>query len=205
MSMTIISTIPGPVTSQNHYRPLSFLIIFSFLLFFGNENLLADHSAELIWTAPGDDYTIGQAYQYEIRYSSAPIGSDTTNWWNFAQRLSNPPYPSPAGFKDSCVIPNLPIDNHIYIAIRTTDEAFNWSEISNIAEIHPSLCIDMTKDGHVNILDALYLLNCLYNDGPAIPEGTIDDIDNSGEVNILDAIFIINYCLKDGPAPDCGE
>ncbi len=205
MSVIINSNSPWPITAKNHYSWFSFLILFFFLFLHGQESPLAGNDAELIWTAPGDDFTWGQANRYDIRFSSVPIGSDTTNWWNYAQSIESVPYPSPAGFKDSCVIANLSIDNHIYIAIRTADETDNWSDISNIAKIPSTSCIDFTQDGAVNILDALYLLNCIYKDGPPIPNGSISDTNNSGDTNILDALFIINFCLKSGPPPDCGD
>ncbi len=205
MSVIINSSSPRFITVKNHYSWFSFLIIFFFLFLHGHESPLAGNNAEFIWTAPGDDYTWGRATKYDIRFSSVPIGSDTTNWWNYAQSIESVPYPSPAGLKDRCVIPNVSIDNHIYVAIKTADEADNWSDISNIAEIPPMLCIDFTQDGSVNVLDALYLLNCIYKLGPQAPDGTISDIDNSGATNILDALFIIKFCYKDGPPPDCGD
>ena len=203
MSVIIKSSIPRFFTFKN---PLLFILFLSLIfLLIGPINLLADHTTELIWTAPGDDLNVGQAYRYDIRYSSVPIGSDTANWWNFASKINSVPHPSPAGFKDSCIIPDLPTKYYLYIAIRTADEANNWSDISNIAEIPPSLCIDYNQDNGINILDAVYLLNCLYKDGPPLPTGTISDADNSGKTNILDVMFIINFSLMDGPGPDCGE
>ena len=205
MSVKINSSSPRTVTAQNHYFSLSLLIVLCFLFLHGQNSPLAGNNAALIWTAPGDDFTWGQAQKYDIRFSLVPIGSDTLNWWNYAQKLESAPYPSPAGFKDSCVIANLPIDNHVYIAIRTADESNNWSKISNIAEIPTLLCIDYTLDGSINIFDVLYLLDCIYKHGPEAPVGTISDLDNSGDTNILDALFIISFCYKAGTPPDCGD
>jgi len=164
----------------------------------------AGHDVELIWTAPGDDNNWGQGTLYDIRYSSVPIGFDTLNWWHSAIRVDSVPEPSPAGHQDSCLVRNLVIDSSFYFAIKTSDEAHNWSDISNIVEIPPLFCMDITGDDLINILDAIYLLNYLYkNDDLSLSLETGGDVDSSGDINILDAVFIIYFCYKDGPPPDC--
>ena len=192
-------------STTTYYSLFPFLVLLLLLFLHGQGTLMAGNNAQLIWTAPGDDIARGQACKYDVRYSSVPIGSDTTNWWNHALSADSAPYPSPAGYKDSCMISNLSIENHFYVAVRTTDEAYNWSDISNIAEIPSIFCIDITQDGSVNILDILYLLDFLYKDGPPMPSETIGDVDNSGDINILDVIYLINFCYKSGPSPNCGD
>ena len=199
------ASIKNSNSRTTYYSLFTFLILLLLLFLYGQGTLMAGNDAELIWTAPGDDFARGQAYKYDVRYSSVPIGSDTTNWWNHALSADSAPYPSPAGYKDSCMISNLSIENHFYVAVRTTDEAYNWSDISNIAEIPSIFCIDITQDGSVNILDILYLLDFLYKDGPPMPSETIGDVDNSGDINILDVIYLINFCYKSGPSPNCGD
>jgi len=52
-----------------------------------------------------------------------------------------------------------------------------------------------------NILDATYLINHLYREGPA-PTCTLGGDANDDEaINILDVTCLINYLYKDGPAP----
>lgn len=205
MSVTIKNHSSRLITARTNSSQISILIMFLLLFLFGQEALMAGNTAELFWTAPGDDFAWGRAYKYDIRYSSIPIGSDTANWWNFALDVESVPYPSPSGSRDSCMIHDLSIESNFYVAIRTTDEAYNWSDISNIAEIPSILCIDMTLDGTVDILDILCLLDFLYKEGPPLPPGSIGDVDHSGHINILDIIYMINFCYKDGPPPECGS
>jgi hypothetical protein len=194
------------------YRPrfiATFPSIFltSFFLFlnimFGPCPLRAGNNVRLTWTAPGDDANRGRATRYDLRYSAIPIGTDTANWWNFALSVDQIPLPSWAGRIDSCVIYDLPIDRFHYFAVKTADDVFNWSKISNIGKRSPVLCIDINDDGSVNILDAIYLLDMMYKDGPELPPGVSGDINRSGTIDILDAVFILRFCYEDGPAPDC--
>lgn len=203
MSVTIKNSSSRPGTSKTYYSQFPFLILFLLLFFFGQNTLLAGNNAVLSWTAPGDDNNQGKGNQYDIRYSSVPIGSDTLIWWNLAIRVDSVPEPSSSGHEDSCMIHNLSIDNSHYFALRTADEANNWSGISNIAIIPPLFCIDMSGDGLINILDILYLLNYLFLEGAQLPLETSGDVNHSGGINVLDAIYIINYCYKSGPPPDC--
>ena len=83
----------------------------------------------LHWTAPGDDGLIGRATRYDIRYSHMPINSA-----NFA--LATPvgglPTPRVAGSQDSLVLTGLTPGVPYYFAIKTADEASNWSPMSNL-------------------------------------------------------------------------
>ena len=163
----------------------------------------AGFSVELIWTAPGDDDQLGKGSFYDIRYCSDPIESDTSGWWNSAIIVNSAPEPSLSGHKDSCMIHNLSIDSSFYFAIKTCDDANNWSDISNVGNIPPLFCIDITGDDKINILDAVYLLDYLYGDISFLQPGINGDIDNSGNVNILDVLYFINFFYKNGPPPDC--
>ncbi len=188
------------------FPSITFSAIFLFLnVPLGPCLLWAGNGVRLTWTAPGDDFDRGQATRYELRYSAVPIGADTANWWNFALSAGFVPEPSRAGITDSLVLPDLPIDRTYYFAIKTADEVFNWSKISNFAELSPVACIDINLDRAVDILDAIYMLDLLYKDGPQVPPGVSGDIDHSGSVDILDAVFIISYCYNFGTPPDCGK
>lgn len=93
-------------------------------------------SVSLRWTAPGDDGQSGRAFEYDLRYSDQAI-SDLN--FDSAVQLSGEPLPDSAGAIDSMQITGLVEDSTYFFALRTCDEAGNWSEISNNAN---ATCFD---------------------------------------------------------------
>jgi N-acetylneuraminic acid mutarotase len=89
-------------------------------------------SITLIWTAPGDDGDVGTASQYDIRYSESAI---TEANFSSATKVANPPKPQPAGSKETLVVTSLLAGTTYYFAIKTADEALNWSPMSNVAMV----------------------------------------------------------------------
>lgn len=85
-------------------------------------------SMALVWTAPGDDGTVGRASRYELRYWSAPI---TTANYASTWRVNGLLPPKPAGATESFAVPNLVPGRKYYFALKTMDDAGNWSPISN--------------------------------------------------------------------------
>ncbi len=84
----------------------------------------------LYWTAPGDDGMEGTAALYDIRYARAPILTEAD--WEAAAPLTGIPAPRPAGSAESFVVVGLEDDGGpYYFCIRASDEAFNWSCLSN--------------------------------------------------------------------------
>lgn len=90
----------------------------------------ANANVRLRWTAPGDDGTSGRATAYDLRYSTSAITAA-----NFAQATSviGEPAPAAAGSAESFTVSGLSNGIVYFFAIRTQDEAGNWSPISNIA------------------------------------------------------------------------
>jgi len=62
---------------------------------------------------------------------------------------------------------------------------------------------DADHDLHVNISDAVYIINYVFNLGPPpIPEILAGDANDDGDVDIVDATFLINFIFVPGsPAP----
>lgn len=102
------------------------------------------NSVTLTWTAPGDDGSLGQASQYDIRYSLTPI---TDVSWSSATQVSNEPAPQPAGSIETFDVTGLQPSTTYYFAIKTGDEVPNWSALSNVvnkattAEVTPPSAI----------------------------------------------------------------
>jgi hypothetical protein len=86
-------------------------------------------SLTLSWTAPGDDGKVGRAQTYSLRYSVAPI---TEASFAIAATVAGLPTPGPAGAIESVTVPGLEQNTVYYFALKTQDEAGNWSGISNV-------------------------------------------------------------------------
>jgi hypothetical protein len=86
-------------------------------------------SITLSWTAPGDDSLSGRAALYDLRYSLTPIAEAG---FAAARRLALL-RPGPPGCAESFTVTGLLPDVDYYFAIRTSDEAGNWSRPSNVA------------------------------------------------------------------------
>lgn len=106
------------------------------------------NSVRLVWTAAGDDSMAGRASQVDLRYSKSAI---TPANFLAATRIPVPP-PSPAGQLDSVDVTGLSPSTTYYFALRTGDEAGNWSAISNVVPkttpappdtIPPAGCLDL--------------------------------------------------------------
>ena len=89
-------------------------------------------SVTLYWTAPGDDGNIGRATTYELRWSSSPITN--SNVLQAARFLGLSP-PSMAGQRDSMRVTIPATGGPLFFALRTADEAGNWSTVSNNATL----------------------------------------------------------------------
>ena len=59
---------------------------------------------------------------------------------------------------------------------------------------------DVNEDGILNLLDIIYLLNNIYNEGPdPIPIPDIGDLNKDAEINMMDVLILIQriYIIKD--------
>ena len=84
--------------------------------------------ANLEWKSVGDDSTTGLAESYQIRFSTDSITPE--NWQN-ATQISTTLAPQIAGTMQNITVPGLQADTRYYFAIKTGDEAGNWSKLSD--------------------------------------------------------------------------
>ncbi|HAW50560.1 TPA: hypothetical protein DCX16_06400 [bacterium] len=87
------------------------------------------YSIDLFWTATGDDYDIGTATLYFIRYATFTI---TLENWHLANKATFSATKS-AGEQESFVIQELETNATYYFCIQAQDDGFNLSPLSNIA------------------------------------------------------------------------
>jgi hypothetical protein len=89
----------------------------------------------LTWTAPGDDSLTGTATAYDLRYFTIPINS--ANFFS-AFKVSSVPVPLVSGKTQNITVHGLNPGTWYYFAIRTVDDAGNWSVISNVVHAQAS-------------------------------------------------------------------
>ena len=88
----------------------------------------------LEWTAPGDDGRFGRAQAYLLRYSTQPITDANFDQATTVPKMTNP---KPSGTPESFTVEGLEPGIRYYFALKTMDEAGNWSDLSNVAASFP--------------------------------------------------------------------
>ncbi len=83
------------------------------------------------WTTPGDDGNSGRATSYDIRYSENLI---TNQNWSSANVAPAIPAPASPGAAQPYVASGLNPGTSYFFAVKTSDEAGNWSPLSNVRE-----------------------------------------------------------------------
>jgi hypothetical protein len=83
----------------------------------------------LVWTAPGDDGSVGTASNYDIRISTAPI--DASNF-DAAMQIGGLPSPLISGSRQRMVVRGLTRGTTYYFALKSTDDVGNTSGLSNL-------------------------------------------------------------------------
>ena len=83
------------------------------------------HALTLTFTAPGDDFMVGRATRYDVRWSRHRI---TNGNFRRAHRIRGVALPAPGGTNQTLKLAGLP-RGRIYLAIRTIDDAGNISAL----------------------------------------------------------------------------
>jgi len=88
-------------------------------------------SVTLTWTAPGDDSLSGTAAMYDVRWSTAPINAGN---FGAATQAAGEPTPQVSGSTETMLVSGLSPATTYWFAVRTRDDAGNWSLVSNIVQ-----------------------------------------------------------------------
>ena len=136
-----------------HFTPISARYVKIFIsksnsldskLYFTMLAEIAIHEAELdsgsvvlSWIAKGDDGESGIVQYYDIRYSQSMLYD-----YNFdnAERILNPPTPLSSGSIQSFIITDLEPEIEYFFALKSVDEAGNFSTISNVVSTNGLNC-----------------------------------------------------------------
>ena len=88
----------------------------------------AENFITLTWTAPGNSGTEGQAFKYDLRYSTSPITAE-----NFEEAMQfETPRPKVAGTMEMVDVTGLTPQTEYYFAVKSRDLYGNFSGISNV-------------------------------------------------------------------------
>jgi len=109
-------------------------------------------SIDLTWTASGDDGDIGNATEYDIRYSTVTI---TDLNWATATECIGEPVPNSSGDPEQFQVTGLTPNTTYYFAIKVSDEAPAWSGLSNIAFNTTLSDLDVTAPAGITDLAAI--------------------------------------------------
>jgi|GEM_PF-722020 outer membrane protein assembly factor BamB len=78
------------------------------------------------------------------------------------------------------------------------------SDSDGIGDACDYICGDVNRDGSVNLIDILYLIDYKYGDppGPAPDPFVSGDADADGNINLIDILYLIDYKYGDPPGPE---
>ena len=114
-------------------RPFFRLVALASFSVIGVTTCLAG-SVPLTWSAPGDDSLSGRASRFDLRYSNQMI---TPGNFSQAGAAVNLPSPGAPGTIQSARIDGLQSGQTYFFAIKSADEASNWSVMSNVISRMP--------------------------------------------------------------------
>ena len=150
---------------------------------------------------------------YEHKYGTID-GTDPKAVIGIVNTGENPPSANPARIASAWFSVN-PSTEEQTIVINSTQYGPNEFIIASPSPTTPYIpsisvipgysfeCGDANDDGAVNILDAVYLINYKYKEGPepVIPESS--NVNGDTNIDILDIVYLINFLYKEGPNPEC--
>ena len=75
--------------------------------------------------------------------------------------------------------------------------------VNQFLTITETRCGDANNDEAVNIGDVVYLINHIFNNGPAPLSFVAGDVNSDSSINVGDAVYLGNYVFQPGALPPC--
>jgi CubicO group peptidase (beta-lactamase class C family) len=99
----------------------------------------------------------------------------------------------------------LPDGEDYFWRVRAGDgfEFGQWSELASFNIPLFYVCGDANHDESVDIGDAVYIINHVFNGGPPPEISGAGDANADGQCDVGDAVYLINHVFKGGPEPQC--
>lgn len=116
---------------------------------------VTENTANLTWTAPGNDGSSGRAALYDVRYSTSNITNDAE--FEGATRVDKVPSPKEAGTPETLEILGLNPNTTYYFAIKTSDEAPNTSLLSNVVSDTTDTSLVSVNTGDIIINELMWM------------------------------------------------
>ena len=69
--------------------------------------------------------------------------------------------------------------------------------------VETPLCGDVNGDGDINSVDIVFMLDCLFKNGPCPCPWWVGDCNSDEEISSADVVCLIDYMFKGGPPPGC--
>ncbi len=114
---------------------------------------ISANQATLTWTAPGNDGSSGKSSTYDLRYSTSPI---TTANFDSATKIDHLPSPQTSGASETFEVTGLNPSTTYYFAIKSADEAPNWSDVSNVITLTTTAGLTLNR-GDIVINEILWI------------------------------------------------
>lgn len=120
---------------------------------------------------------------------SAPVESQTGQ---FCLDLTQKVWNTTFSFTD-CLVAGLDVT----FLDENNDGVWCWPVVAYIPG-------DANGNRLLNTGDAIYIVNYIFRDGPALNPTEAADTNCDGKITVGDAVYIVNYIFREGPAP-CGQ
>jgi uncharacterized repeat protein (TIGR01451 family) len=157
------------------------------------------YSMDLTWTATGDDYNLGTAAAYYIRYATFTI---TPQNWHLVNKATCTITPKLAGSQESFTVTGLDPNTTYYFCIRARDDECNTSLLSNNATVttlgtgDPCITLEKTVDKRYILPNQTITYTITYKNTGSVTATDVNIIEvlpENVKLSIVHSLWTIDY------------